>query len=160
MITCRVSSFGDDVMEHSIPSVSSFEDEIYEEKPRALIVRSSIKRKPLPKSTSMPGEFPEERRLAPLLPLARRPASRGWGEEWRHLVRDTSGKGQRFSTADSAISFCSDSSGHLSSLGSRSDLSISKRHGRPRTVTPSSSISNLSRRSPLSTMRYAITKGL
>jgi hypothetical protein len=30
---------------------------------------------------------------------------------------------------------------------------MTKHTGRPRTVTPSSSISNLSRRSPLSTMR-------
>ena len=145
-------------MERRTSSASSFEAVIYDEKPSAISHRCSIKRKPLPKLTSMPGEYPEGRRLTPLLPMAKRPTSRGWGEEWTHLVRDTSLRGKGISNSDSAISLSSDSSGYMSSYGSSSDLSVSKRQGRPRTVTPSSSISNLSRRSPLSTMRYGILK--
>lgn len=154
LITCRVSSFGDDIRERSISDVSSFEDEIFEEEPRAINHRCSIKRKPLPKSTLMPGDYPLERALSPLLPMAKRPSPRGWAEEWTHLVRDTSSKWKGISNSGLAISLSSVSSWYLSSSGSSSDLLISKRKRRPRTVTPSSSISNLSRRSPLSTMRY------
>jgi hypothetical protein len=63
--------------------------------------------------------------------------------------------------SDSGISMpYNSSSGYISSSDeslykSRKQRSVmTKRPGRPRVITPSSSISNLSRRSPLSTMRY------
>jgi hypothetical protein len=111
-----------------------------------------MKRKPLPKTPSMSEISSPQRPITPLLPMAQKPRVRGWGEEWTHLVRDTGSKG--LTKSDSAVSGLSrSSSGYISS--NSSELSVSKRgqRTRPRVVTPSSSISNLTKRSPLSSMR-------
>jgi len=158
-ISVRVSSFGEDFLERSISSVSSFNHEnAYEpERPEPTILKESIRRKPVPKTPSAVSGMADisslHRSIAPLLAITQKTRIRDWGEEWTHLVNDTGSKGLTHS--DSAVSGLSrSSSGYLSS-GS-SELSISNHGKRSRTVTPSSSISNLTKRSPLSTMRYVL----
>lgn len=164
MITCRVSSFGDDMLDRSVSQISFYPDEnIYATEGPRLLAQEHPKRKPVPQARTMPGDFPPERPITPLLPMAQRSRSRGWGEEWTHLVQDTSPKrGIRptvspISMSDVSSGYARSSSGYASTSdrSSVSQISVSKRTSRPRTVTPSSSISNLSRRSPLATMRYS-----
>src|SRR5271168_1860720 len=104
MITCRVSLFDEDISDTSISRASFFEDDncYVSEKPRGINHQCSIKRKPLPKSLSIPGEYPPERPVTTLLPMPQRSTSRGWGEEWTHLVQDTGPKGKRILNLDSA----------------------------------------------------------
>ncbi|KAI9647457.1 hypothetical protein NHQ30_003842 [Ciborinia camelliae] len=149
---------------------------------------TNIKRKPvppgtlestLPKSeskgwmTSMPGEFPSERPVAPLRPITPplptpalprvKSKSRGWGIGWSYLMRDTGSNEKCMPHSDSAISLGSNSSSECANCGSSANPSptkqvnnsfVSQRMARPRNVTPSSSISNVAMRSPLSTMRF------
>ena len=162
MITCRVSSFGDDMLDRSVSQMSFYPDEaVYATEGQRPSIQDTPRRKAVPQPRTMPGDFPVERPITPLLPMAQRSRSRGWGEEWTHLVQDTSRK-RGIRPADSAISmsdvssrYARSSSGYASTSdrSSVSQISVSKRASQPRTVTPSSSISNLSRRSPLSTMR-------
>lgn len=155
-MTLRVGSSGEDpILDRSVSRTSSFEEL------RRTSPKSSTDKRPLPKPPSEDGERP----ITPLLPMARRSTSRsrGWGEEWIHtnsrtfLERKISG-----GNSDSAVSLTYDSSeGYISSSDRSSHVSASRRPStgvarrvaRPRTITPSSSISNISRRSPLSTVR-------
>lgn len=140
------------------------------EKPQqAMAQKSSIERKPLPQTPSEISEAPE-RPLTPLLSMSRRnrPGSRSWGEEWIHLAKEGDLEKKSASTFDSAVSLSYETSSGASENMSTSDrsshLSMPRRavvtrrpvhqRQRSRTVTPSSSISNLSRRSPLSSIRY------
>lgn len=132
-----------------------------------------------PKSTTISGEW-SERRMTPLLPvLPTRTRSRGWGDEWTHpamerkLTMKHSDSGISMSMSDSSYASQRSSSAYgrsstgyarsstVSGYASNSDRESNPRRTtsqRPyfqRSVTPSSSISNLSRRSPLSTMRSA-----
>lgn len=109
--------------------------------------------------------------------IVRRSRSRGWGDEWTHSGEVCLPK-QKIVHSDSAISMARyenysrhtrNSSGHTrsstgyarSSSGYASTSepetsprgSLHKKHSRIHSVTPSSSISNFNRRSPLSTMR-------
>lgn len=157
-ISVRVSSFEEDFLARSISASTLNQESEYEPKDQEPSLKQSIKRKPLPTSPSMGSEISEiseissaQRPITPLLPMAQKTRARGWGEDWTHLVDDTGSKGLTHS--DSAVSGLSrSSSGYLSS-GS-SELSVSNRGQQPRVVTPSSSISELTKRSPLSTMRY------
>ncbi|EPE33808.1 hypothetical protein GLAREA_06821 [Glarea lozoyensis ATCC 20868] len=99
---------------------------------------TSLKTKPLPRAPSSIILEESERPLTPLLPMAEIPRQRGWGEEWRHLARPPTNRGLKKS--DSAISGSSRSSWERKES---------------RTITPGSSISNIKRRSPLSTVRSA-----
>jgi len=189
LINVRISAFGSDIdaLDRSISQMSLYPDEnVYaREKPRELNHKSSVKRKTVPpkKTTSIPGEWPQEnpeRRITPLLPMVmpavHRSRSRGWGEEWIIPMNDLSTRKKIMKRSDSAISmsnsssgdgrsssgyarsssgYARSSSGYLSTSDSDSNSRISKgkRPVNRRTVTPSSSISNLNRRSPLSTMR-------
>jgi hypothetical protein len=111
---------------------------------------ASPRTKPLPRAPSAMILEEPERPLTPLLPMAEIPRQRGWGEEWRHLARQ-SAKGS-LTKSDSAISGLSrSSSGYFSSMTQCSRSSQERKE--PRTITPSSSISNHKRRSPLSTVR-------
>lgn len=98
-------------------------------------------------------EEAQERPITPLLPMAKRSSAvRSWGEEWKYTEKKGIPK------SDSAISGLSGiSSGYTlsdrSSEGSLSARQERTRQKRPRVVSPSSSISNLGKRSPLSTMR-------
>ncbi|KAK0130254.1 hypothetical protein ONS96_000777 [Cadophora gregata f. sp. sojae] len=99
----------------------------------------------------------------------KRPDSRSWGEEWMHLAEESGLEKKSVSTSDSAISLSYETSSGASESTSTSDrssnVSVPRRvvvtrrsvHQRrmSRAVTPSSSISNLSRRSPLSSVRSA-----
>ncbi len=124
-----------------------------------------------------------ERRLTPLLPMLpplsppQRADSRcrDWGEEWAHLFDEENLK--KFKEAlpktDSGISLsrklssgysASNKSSHVSASSNTSASStstigsynsrLSRLSERSRVVTPSSSIRNLTRRSPLLSMRY------
>ncbi|TVY18765.1 hypothetical protein LARI1_G002918 [Lachnellula arida] len=156
-VSVRVSSFDEDFLERSVSNASSFDQEnAYATEKELSNVKESIKRKPLPMTPPVGSEMPEvsepQRPITPLLPMGGRPRTRSWGEEWAHLISDTRSKSLTHS--DSAISgLSSSSSGYMSS--DSSELSVSKRERQSRTVTPSSSISNLSKRSPLATMRSA-----
>lgn len=125
----------------------------------------------------------QERPITPLLPAVHRSRSRGWGEEWTWTPAEDDGvpKKKALKHSDSAVSmarsdsssgfarsssgsgyarsssgYARSSSGYASTSDpeSRPRSKVQKRQPRTRTVTPSSSISNLSQRSPLSTMRY------
>jgi hypothetical protein len=181
-ITCRVSSFGEDILDRSVSRASSFDnDNPFEtEKTEVINHKPSINKKALPERPSDESQASNDPPLKPLLPMPWRSTSRGWGEEWTHLVNEKSSEQNPEkkvpSHSDSGISLsCDSSEGYISSSGD-SHVSASRRSGsrssshrslqgspprapmakrapRPRIVTPSSSISNLSRRSPLSTMR-------
>jgi hypothetical protein len=180
-ITCRVSSFGEE-LDRSVSWASSFDnDNQFEtEKMEAVTHKAGINKKPLPEKPSDESQGFNGRPITHLLPMPHCSTSRGWGEEWTHLVDEKSSEKNSdkkvLSHSDSGISFSYDSSlGYISSSVS-SQVSTSQRSGyrisnhgsshvssprtalarrvpRPRIVTPSSSISNFSRRSPLSTMR-------
>ncbi|KAH8592824.1 hypothetical protein B0O99DRAFT_689374 [Bisporella sp. PMI_857] len=133
-------------------------------------------------NTSILREWPE-RPLTPLLPNPpKRMRSHGWGDEWTHSLRGNGGNKNCVEPSDSAISMSmsefssgsgrsstgyarSSSAGYArssmnSGYASNSDRESTSRpiSHRPRTqrcITPSSSISDRSRRSPLSTMRSA-----
>ncbi|ESZ98575.1 hypothetical protein SBOR_1025 [Sclerotinia borealis F-4128] len=226
-IDCRVSSFGDDLVDSNLTSlnpsaanilqshaqfispstsndsIASFHDdylfmgnekEEWEKNQSLAIANASItsttniKRKPvpagttlesaLPKSesqslmTSIPGEFPEERSITPLLPtpaLTRATSKsklnfRGWGFDWSYLVRDTGTDEKCLSHSDSAISMGSNLSTECANCASCATSASTKqmtsslaaqRMARQRNVTPSSSISDIAMRSPLFTMRTA-----
>jgi hypothetical protein len=181
-ITCRVSCFGEDILDRSVSRALSLDNgNLYEtEKTEAVNNKSGINRKPLPERPSDGSQASTDRPLTPLLPTLRRSASRGWGEEWTHLVDEKSSEKSSEKKvllhSDSGISLSYDSSEGYISSSEGSHVSVSRRSGcrcssnrssqvsptsvvlarrvpRPRIVTPSSSISNFSRRSPLSTMR-------
>ncbi|PQE33757.1 S-adenosylmethionine decarboxylase proenzyme protein [Rutstroemia sp. NJR-2017a WRK4] len=203
MVTCRVSSFGEDMVDSNLPSSNASQSNILQsafhmpksasdnsmstlhddylfignekeewEKARQLALATAsitkstnIKRKPLPKSasqTSIPGEFPAEHPVAPVLPMPTlsRTKSKDWGHSWSHHILDKTSNEKAISTSDSAISLGSDSSSEGTSPTRQTGplSSISHRAVRPRNVTPSSSISDVSMRSPLSTMRNVLTK--
>ncbi|QSZ34516.1 hypothetical protein DSL72_006110 [Monilinia vaccinii-corymbosi] len=221
-VNCRVSSFGDDLVDSNLTSLnpsaanilqshsqlqsqspsqfvspSQSDDSIASlhddylfmgnekeewEKNQALAIanartkrEANIKRKPVPKlnsqssMTSMPGEFPEETPLTPLLPtpaLSRvKSKSKGWGINWSYLMNtSTESNGKCMIHSDSAISLRSNTGSECANCaGCASPSSIKQpansvglqRMTRPRNVTPSSSISDAAKRSPLSTMRTA-----
>lgn len=162
---------GDDILERSVSRASSFDaGPIFGEKPRDTMVQnSSIETKPLPEAPSEISEAPE-RPLTPLLSMSRRSRSdsRSWGEDWVHLTKERGTEKKSISNSDSAVSLSYETSSGASEYMSTSDRSshvsmprraVTRRPVRQRpsskTVTPSSSISNLSRRSPLSSVRSA-----
>ncbi|TVY33184.1 hypothetical protein LOCC1_G007934 [Lachnellula occidentalis] len=153
-VSVLVSSFDEELLERSASNASSFDPEnaYVTEKKDPSSVKESIRRKPLPVTPSVGSQMSEvsepQRPTTPLLPMEVKTRARDWGEEWAHLVNDTRRKGLTHS--DSAVSGLSS---YMSSESS--ELSVSKSERQPRTVTPSSSISNLSKRSPLATMRSA-----
>ncbi|KAM3087529.1 hypothetical protein ACMFMG_001611 [Clarireedia jacksonii] len=203
MVTCRVSSFGEDMVDSNLPSSNASQSNVLqtashmsksasdnsmttlhddylfmgnekEEYEKAIaaaqqlrvvtgsITKSAnIKRKPLPTSvsqTSIPGEFPVEHPVVPIFPMPTlsRIKSKDLGGSCNHLVRDIKSNEKAISISDSAISIGSDSSSESTSPTRQTDpiSCISQRAVRPRNVTPSSSISDISMRSPLSTMRF------
>jgi hypothetical protein len=113
----------------------------------------SLITKPLPRVPSSVIPEEPERPITPLLQMAKahiHPIHRGWGEQWRHLARQPTKRS--LTRSDSAISGFSWSSADYPSSASESSR-ISKENKLAKVVTPSSSISNLKRRSPLSTVR-------
>jgi hypothetical protein len=151
-ITCRVSSFGDDWFERSISSSVSLSSDGTRDLEKSTPVMRQPRRRPSIPERPIPGEYPIERRLTPLLPmLPTIPvlASREWGVDWRYQDGDNKEVG----STDSAISLGSEAS-TVFGYSSDSNPSLSKRGKRTREVTPSSNISNQSRRSPLCRMRY------
>jgi hypothetical protein len=67
MITCRVSSFGDDMLDRSVSQISFYPDEnIYATDGPRLLAQENPKRKPVPQARTMPGDFPQERPITPL----------------------------------------------------------------------------------------------
>lgn len=151
-ITCRVSEFGSELffVRSTRTSVRDDESAVEDMQHLRAMEKPSVNRKTLPqrpRKPSVPGEFPMEHPP----PMAQKPRARGWGEEWRHLAQDT---GTIPMTRASSSTSVSESSTYPGSSSQGTRTSVSKRVPRPRTVTPSSSISNMSRRSPLSTMRY------
>jgi hypothetical protein len=159
-VTCRVSSFGDDILDYSIsrgPSVHH--KNIYEVEKPTISHQASLEL--LTEIQSISNAKPPQRPLTPLLPTAQQSRARGWGEEWTHLTKEDGLERRGMTNSDSGISMSyNSSSGYISSSDESSYKSrkqrsaMTKRPGRPNVITPSSSISNLSRRSPLSTMRY------
>ncbi|KAA8573649.1 hypothetical protein EYC84_005232 [Monilinia fructicola] len=144
----------------------------------------NTKRKPVPKGviestlqksesqtsmTSMPGEFPEEKPVTPLLPIPAlsrvKSKSRGWGISWSYLMNTGTEENKKCMIhSDSAISMGSNSSSECANCASCENAPsnkqptnsvVSQRMARPRNVTPSSSIIDVAMRSPLSTMRTA-----
>ena len=129
-------------------------------------------------STTVSGES-ADRRMTPLLPiLPKRTGSRGWGDEWTHstlekkLIMKHSDSAISMSMSDSSCrslqsspAYAISSSGYVrsstvSGYASSSDRGpnsrrLSQRPYPPRSITRSSSISTLARRSPLSTIRSA-----
>lgn len=160
-VTERINPVGGDILDHSVSRTPSF-DEARRTEPELGIVG-----KALPK---LPSEVSEdnERPTTPLLPTERRSNSRkrGWGEEWVYVKEKTAVERVSAANSDSAVSLTYDSSeGYISSSDRSSQVSFSRvsvtrpsgvarRVARPRIITPSSSISNISRRSPLSMVRY------
>lgn len=175
-------------MDRSVSRASSFDNNNPFETEKIDVVKQkqATKRKPDADRMSDDSQASIERPLTPLLQIhmPRRKISRGWGEEWTHLVGERSSGSEKslekpdkkvLSHSDSGISLSYDSSsGYISSSESehvsgsqrsahktsshRSSgitprATVARRAPRPRIVTPSSSISNFSRRSPLSTMR-------
>lgn len=116
--------------------------------------------RPLPRRPSSHSNEAPERPLTPLLPMTQRLKPRGWGEEWMYLLKEVSPKRKRkgLQRLDSAISLGSNSLSNLSDRNSAcccsKRSSTSRRPACTRNATASSNISNLSRRSPLSSMRY------
>lgn len=202
--TYRVSAFAEDLLDRSVSRTPSLRQ--HSEKSNTSSQSSNLNEKPLPKPPSVISDISPTRPITPLLPMAKpkitRSASntsKGWGEEWTHLVREMKEgipeKNGTKNSLDSAISLTYDSSSGYVSSSERSShtrmssyastyrrsaiieggtyVTASRRTGvemnsyasgprrapvarrpRPRVVTPSSSISNISRRSPLSTMRF------
>ncbi|KAG9233935.1 hypothetical protein BJ875DRAFT_441769 [Amylocarpus encephaloides] len=114
--------------------------------------RERMREKPLPRIPTFPtiSELPE-RSLTSLLPMRQASKPQSWGNGSRHLVKEPGKKG--LTKSDSAVSGLSrSSSGYISSDHSSED-SGPRRQKRPTVSTPSSSISNLTKRSPLSTVR-------
>ena len=169
MVVCRVSDFGDDMdaLERSVSKLSFLDTEKeLPKKPSHEIPRKPVP-PPKPARQPVPGEWPEQP-ITPLLP-PKGARSRGWGEEW--TPRDAGVK-KGITRHDSAISLMTAGSGRSSSGYTRSSTSIGRvdsgysgfsdqksirksaalQRPRARNATPSSSIGNLSRRSPLSTM--------
>lgn len=116
--------------------------------------------RPLARRHSYPSDEAPERPLTPLLPMTQQSKPRGWGEEWVYLLKEVSPKRKRkgLQRLDSAISLGSKSSSDLSDGNPTCCCSkrsaMAKQPSCSKNVTASSSISNLSRRSPLSSMRY------
>ncbi|CZT50791.1 uncharacterized protein RSE6_11843 [Rhynchosporium secalis] len=166
------SGSGDDILDRSVSRKSSFDIApiLVGEKPRdAMAQKTSIEKKPLPQTPSSISEAPE-RSLTLLLPISQmdRSGSKSWGEEWVHLRNQSRVVKKSISTFDSAVSLSYETSSGASEYLTTSDrsshvsmprIAVTRNpvHQRPRsrTVTPSSSISNLSRRSPLSSVRSA-----
>ena len=151
-MTCQVSSFGSEISDKSMRASVRDEESVFEDiQHLSAMERPKINRKPLPpklaqlQKSKIPGEFP----ISP--PMEQKP--RGWGEEWIHLARDTSSNAMSGIASSGSVW---ESSNYTKSSYQSSETSFSRKASRPRNVTPSSSISNLSRRSPLSTMRYAL----
>jgi len=160
---CKVGDCEDDIdaLERGGSDISPYEDKQTPEKPKA---KMEIQRKPVPRPVAKPQPVPDiwpERPMTPLLPpkVAR---SRGWGEEWTYGEK-------ALARPDSGISMASrSSSGYMNSESSRREISIGYMSSdqeslrksailgrqRAKTVTPTSSISNMSRRSPLSIITY------
>ncbi|RDL40948.1 uncharacterized protein BP5553_00927 [Venustampulla echinocandica] len=153
-LTRRVSPSGEDLLDRSVSCASSFErDSPSEGENRRGVEPRKSKQKPLPNLPPLPVDEHPERQFAPVMPTTQRIKSRGWGDDRRHPGARPERK--RMTKSDSAVSgFSRSSSGYISSDHS-SDTSLSRRQKRPRIITPSSSISNLTKRSPLSTMRSA-----
>jgi len=179
-ITVRVSSFGEDFLDRSVSRASSFDNDNPFETNKAEVdnQQSGTSRQAVPERRSDDSEASTDRPMTPLLQIPKQSTSRGWGEEWTHLASESSASEKSLekpsekkilSHSDSGISLSYDSSsGYISSSESehvsgsrrnrRSHVTVpravvTRRAPRPRIVTPSSSISNYSRRSPLSTMR-------
>lgn len=180
-----MSEFGDDMaaLERSVSQASVYrkpgleEEEDEEEDPPEKDYRRNTKKVEIETRSRIPGEWPTERPISPLLPMVHKTRSRGWGEEWTHVGHDgiqTADTKDSDSAVSIARSGSDNSSGYARSYTrSSSDFArsspiyastsdrdfssknrISKRQPRPRIVTPSRSSSKLSKRSPLSTMRY------
>jgi hypothetical protein len=155
-VTCRVSEFGSEIFEQSTRSSVRDDESAFEEIHHSTAMeRPMVIRKPLPPKPSslrklkIPGEFPTE--INPPQ-MAQNSRAKGWGEEWTHLVQD---KSSNAITRSESFTSNPTSSSYTSISDRSTNSSVSQRVPRPRIVTPSSSISNQSRRSPLSTMRYA-----
>ncbi|KAJ8057919.1 hypothetical protein OCU04_013100 [Sclerotinia nivalis] len=134
---------------------------------------------------SMPGEFPEEKSVVQVQnsPTSASPTStsptppspevksksKGWGIGWSYLMRNTgteSDTSEKCMThSDSAILLGTNNSTECATCGNCAKPTSSTKQptispftqkiGRQRNVTPSSSISDVAMRSPLSTMRTA-----
>ncbi|RDW88313.1 hypothetical protein BP6252_00345 [Coleophoma cylindrospora] len=167
-VTCRVSAFGDDIVDgrpFSTTTIETIDEKSSELSAESKIIwQNNVKRKPVPSrsstTTSIPGEYPEEasidRPLTPVLLLPRTKSTRNsWGEEWKHLAQETQARPIPIALSKSLSLNSLPSSKASEPRPGRFDSCLSKRQGRSKTVTPSSSISNLSRRSPLATMRVA-----
>lgn len=120
-------------------------------------------RKPLPIRHSYHSDEAPARPITPLLPMVQRQSSR-WGDEWRHLLKDTSTSPKRKRRAlprlVSGFSLTSKSSGSSSGSSKSSSSGSTPRRCREcrctEVVTPSTSISNKSHRSPLAALRYLL----
>lgn len=149
-ITCRVSSFGSEIFDRSTRTSLRDNESVFTDIPHSTVMEQPVFiRQPLPPSPSILSQFPLEI-LVKSPPIVKK-AAKGWGEERTHLVEDTSTNSTARTTSSGSIS---GSSSYTSISDRSSDTPVSKRIPRPRNVTPSSSISHMSRRSPLSTMRY------
>lgn len=158
-ITCRVSSFDDDLLDRSISSGPLFGSYNVRTQARsAPIMQHPRLRRSSSLKRSITGAYPDERRLTPLLPvLPMIPVSQSqsWNDEWRRLVSDTGEESivnEKENRADSAISMGSEISSDYTH-NSDSTQSKAKTPRRPKAAILSSNISDRSRRSPLSRMR-------
>lgn len=142
-----------------IESISEFRssracsiDVLDEESRHAVDTRMSCKGRSRSGTGTLPTvEEAPERPITPLLPMKRTSVARSWGEEWKYT--DKVGE-KRVAKADSAISGLSSSSSAYTLSDRSSEGAAPRRQKRPRVVSPSSSIGNLGKRSPLSTMRF------
>ena len=149
-VTCRVSSFGDDLFDRNVSAISSFETISSREQGNLVVKEQPMVIAPYPTQT-VPGEYPLERRATELFRLI--PASQA--SNWRNEVKDLVSNATR---VDSAIDIQEDrGSGQNSGSSDQGSnppypqLQVQ----RQRLVKPSSCICQESQRAPLSRIRSA-----
>jgi len=161
----RAGPFGDGFFECSVSQDSSFDaGPLYDiEKATEMVGKPVIQRKPLPTTRPEIIEVPD-RSVAPLLPVKRRDKqeSKGWGDEWTYTARQTGLQNKEMTTSNSVISFPNEigpgnrNSSENNSVSPSRPVAMMRRPLRPRSrsqTRPSSNIGNISRGSPLSSVR-------
>lgn len=162
-VTCRVSSFGDDLFDRNMSAITSFDSLPSRQREQPTTTEESvapvhpIEAPALPTQT-VPGGYPLERSLTQLLPPIPSEAS-AWSAEVKNLVAKEMLERKENQKAVLVVDVGSKAfSGTKSSNPSRPNTKhkVAKRTGhRRKVVSPSSSIGNENRRSPLSRMRSA-----
>lgn len=160
-VTCRVSSFGDDLFDRNMSAITSFDSLPTRQREQTTVGEEPVanvyptEAPALPRQMVLGGYLPE-RSLAQLLPPIQSQAS-AWSAEVKDLVAKDVFERKKSQKAVLVVDAGSKASGEKYRTGySHNKPRAPRKTGyRQKVVSPSSSISNENRRSPLSRMRSA-----